>query len=303
VSATAFVFPGQNSHFVGMAKDLWEAGGPARAVLERADAVLGFSLTSLMFDGPEDELTATHNQQPAILTHSAACLAALESYPAPGMVAGHSLGEYSALLAAGCLTFGEALRLVRRRGELMAAAGGGAMAAIIGLEAAVVEDACAAAREVGFVGIANYNCPGQVVITGEPAAVAQASDRLKESGAKRVVPLRVSGAFHSPLMAPAAEELRSVLAAAPFTDARMPLVGNVDAEPRTDGGGIRDALGRQMTSPVRWEASIRRMVAAGVTCFVEVGPGRVVTGLIRRSAPEVDTATLGTVEELGTLSL
>jgi len=299
----AFVLPGQNSHFVGMGKDLWEAGGTARAVLQRADEALGFRLTELMFDGPQEELTATQNQQPAILAHSAACLALLEERGLrPQMVAGHSLGEYSALIAAGCLPFEEALRVVRKRGELMARAGGGAMAAVIGLAAEAVEEACAGGREVGIVGVANYNGPGQVVITGEPAAVREASARAEAAGAKRVVPLRVSGAFHSPLMQPAGEELRPVLAAAPFADARIPLVSNVDAQPRTDAGGIREALARQITSPVLWEPSVRRLIQEGMGTLVEVGPGKVVSGLIRRIAPDVRTVCAGTIEEIAELT-
>ncbi|MBM3474292.1 MAG: ACP S-malonyltransferase [Armatimonadetes bacterium] len=300
----AFVFPGQNSHFVGMGRDLWDSGGVAQAMLERADEVLGFPLSSLMFEGPEEDLTATQNQQPAILTHSAACLALLEQRGIePQMVAGHSLGEYSALIAAGCLEFGDALRLVRRRGELMAAAGGGAMAAVIGLDPPVVEEACRCAQEVGFVAVANYNCPGQVVVTGEPEAVHEASRLLQEAGAKRVLPLRVSGAFHSPLMASAAEQLRPVLEAAPFRDARVPLVGNVDARPRTSGDEIRDALAEQITSPVLWEPSVRRMAEAGIDTFVEVGPGKVVSGLIRRIVEDARAEPAGTVEAIEALSL
>ena len=301
---TAFVFPGQNSHFVGMASDLWESAGVGRSVLERADQVLGFPLTALLLGGPESELTATQNQQPAILAHSAACLALLgERGIRPQMVAGHSLGEYSALLAAGCLGFDDALRLVRRRGELMSQAGGGAMAAVLGLPAATVEGVCAEAREVGVVGIANYNCPGQIVISGEPAAVDEATSRLKAAGATRVVPLRVSGAFHSPLMQPAADQLGPVLESAPFRDAQVPLVSNVDAQPRTSGAEIRDALKRQISGPVLWEAGVRRMIDEGVSTFVEVGPGRVVSGLVRCIAPDARTICAGTGDEIAALSL
>jgi [acyl-carrier-protein] S-malonyltransferase len=304
VPTMAFVFPGQNSHFVGMARDLHEAGGASRAILEAADEVLGFPLTELMFEGPEDELTATQNQQPAILTHSAVCLAQLaERGLQPRMVAGHSLGEYSALIAAGCLGFEEALRVVRKRGALMAAAGGGAMAAVIGLDAPAIEAACRRAQEVGVVGIANYNCPGQVVITGQPEAVREASRLIQEAGAKRVVPLRVSGAFHSALMQAAADGLRPVLDAAPFADARVPLVSNVDAEPRTDGRQIRDALARQITGAVLWEASVRRMAAEGIDTFVEVGPGKVLAGLVRRTCPDVIVHAAGTADDLASLAV
>ncbi|MGQ9732015.1 MAG: ACP S-malonyltransferase [Candidatus Zipacnadales bacterium] len=305
VVGTAFVFPGQNSHSIGMGRDLWEYGGASRVVLERANAVLGFALTNLMFEGPEQELTATQNQQPAIFTHSAACLALIQEEQGllPQFVAGHSLGEYTALLAAGCLEFEDALRLVRRRGELMADAGGGAMAAIIGLEASVVEQACTRAREVGCVTIANHNCPGQFVITGEPIAVTRAGELLKEAGAKRVVPLRVSGAFHSPLMQGAAEQLTEALADFEFREARIPIISNVDAQPRTRGDEIRDMLAKQMVSPVLWETTVRRMAAEGITTFVEVGPGSILSGLIRRILPGARVEPAGTVAQVRALSL
>jgi [acyl-carrier-protein] S-malonyltransferase len=184
----------------------------------------------------------------------------------------------------------------------MAAAGGGAMAAVIGLDAPAIGKACGRAQEVGPVGIANYNCPGQVVITGEPEAVREASRLIQEAGAKRVVPLRVSGAFHSALMQPAAEGLRPVLDTAPFADARVPLVSNVDAEPRTDGAGIREALARQITGAVLWEPSVRRMVAEGIDTFIEVGPGKVLAGLIRRTCPDVTVHAAGTVDDLASLA-
>ena len=303
MAGTAFVFPGQNSHFVGMGRDLVEAAGAAARVLARADEVLGIPLTALMLDGPEAELTATHNQQPAIFAHSAACLALLkERGLQPQVLAGHSLGEYSAVAGAGCLGLEDALRLVRRRGELMARTSGGAMAAVLGLEAAEVEAACLGAREVGWVGIANYNCPGQVVVTGEPDAVAKATELLQAAGAKRVVPLRVSGAFHSPLMQGASDELRPLLDAAVFGEAAVPLVSNVDARPRTSGAEIRAALARQMTGAVQWEASIRRMAADGVDRFVEVGPGKVLAGLIRRIAKDARVDSAGTVDEIAALT-
>lgn len=301
--AMAFVFPGQNSHHVGMARELWEAGGAARAILERANAILGWSLTSLMFEGPEQVLTATENQQPAILAHSVASLVFLrERGFTPRVVAGHSLGEYSALVAAECLDFETALTLVRRRGEYMAAAGGGAMAAVIGLDPAQVEAICGLAQEVGYVGIANYNCPGQVVITGEPDAIREAERLLNEAGAARIIRLRVSGAFHSPLMQRAAEALASDLDTAPLAEARTPVVSNVDAELRTSAAEIRAALKRQITSPVLWEQSVRRMVAEGVSTFVEVGPGKVLSGLIRRTIENVRTVAAGTPEEIEKLT-
>jgi len=285
-----------------MGKDLYEAEPVARAILDRADEVLGFSLTSLMFDGPEEDLTETQNQQPAILAHSAACLALLEAKGVtPTIVAGHSLGEYSALMAAGALGFEDALLLVRKRGELMSKAGGGAMAAVLGPDLADVEAACEAAREVGTVLVANHNCPGQLVISGEPDAVAEASRVLKDGGAKRVIALRVSGAFHSPLMQPAADELRPVLDGAPFAEASVPLVSNVDAISRTDGGEIREALAQQMVSQVRWETCVRAMIDAGADAFIEVGPGKALSGMIRRIDESVETVQAGTTESIASI--
>ena len=300
----AFLFPGQNSHFVGMGKDLYEAGPAARELLDQANAALGLALTELMFEGPEDELTATQNQQPAVVAHSAACLALLEARGVrPDMVAGHSLGEYSAVVAAGVLPFADAVSLVRKRGELMAAAGGGAMAAVLGLDLPEVEAACEAAREVGTVIVANHNCPGQLVISGELQAVEAASRLLSDAGAKRVLALRVTGAFHSPLMRPAAEELRLVLGACSFRDAAVPLVSNVDATARTEASAIRDALSRQIVSPVLWETSIRAMVGGGISTFVEVGPGKALSGMIRRVSRDVTVHQAGTVEAVAALDL
>ncbi len=285
-----------------MGKDLYEDEPVARAILDRADEVLGFSLTSLMFDGPEEDLTATQNQQPAILAHSAACLVLLDAKGVtPAIVAGHSLGEYSALMAAGALGFEDALVLVRKRGELMSKAAGGAMAAVLGPDLADVEAACETAREVGTVLVANHNCPGQLVISGEPDAVAEASRVLREGGAKRVIALRVSGAFHSPLMQSAADELRPVLNSAPFAEASVPLVSNVDATSRTDGGEIREALAQQMVSQVRWETCVRTMVDAGADTFIEVGPGKALSGMIRRIEKSAETVQAGTAESIASV--
>ena len=282
----AFVFPGQNSHYVGMGRDLYEADGPGRLALEVAEAALGAELLAVMFEGPEDLLTRTDNQQPAIVAHSLAALSELRvAGITPDFVAGHSLGEYSAVCAADCLEFEDALRLVRFRGELMARAGDqapGAMAAVLGLDDDAVADAVARAGEAGTVVVANYNSPGQIVISGEVGAVARARELCSEAGAKRVIALDVSGAFHSPLMAPAAEPLIARLAQTELTTGAVPVVSNIDAEPRTDPEGIREALGRQMTGSVRWEQSVRRLIAAGVDTFVEVGPGNVLTKLIGR---------------------
>ena len=298
----AFVFPGQNSHYVGMGRDLHDAGGPAGLVFEVAQATLGADLPSVMFDGPEDALTRTDNQQPAIVTHSLAALAALrDAGIAPDFVAGHSLGEYSAVACAGCLGVEDVLGLVRFRGELMARAGDqapGAMAAVLGLDTEAVVAAVAAAREDGVVVVANYNSPGQVVISGEVDAVARARELCSQAGAKRVVALDVSGAFHSPLMAPAAAPLIERLARTDLTPARVPVISNVDAQPRTEPDAIRDALGRQMTNSVMWEHSIRRLSEEGVDTIVEVGPGTVLAKLIGRIDREITVLGADSVEEI-----
>jgi [acyl-carrier-protein] S-malonyltransferase len=293
---TAFVFPGQGAQSVGMGRDIFDASAAARSIFELADATLGFALTRLCFEGPEEALTATENAQPALLTVSVALLAALADSidvssvvgRRSSLVAGHSLGEYSALVAAGALDFPTALRLVRRRGELMSAARGGGMAAIIGLDEASLEQIC---RETSVedapVVIANYNSPGQLVISGAGAAVERACALAKERGAKRVLPLKVSAAFHSPLMHAAAEGLAAAVAQAAIVDARTPVISNVAAEPLVLANDIRRELIAQVTSPVRWIASVQNMVAAGVDTFVEIGPGSVLTSLTKRIAPDV----------------
>jgi [acyl-carrier-protein] S-malonyltransferase len=306
---TAFVFPGQGSQSVGMGHDLYEAAPAARAIFDQADAILGLPLTRLSFDGPKEALTATENAQPALLTVSAALLAALSDRPAdqqisthetrdrrqstnlrssvsPSFVAGHSLGEYSALLAAGALDFPTALRLVRRRGELMADAHEGTMAAIIGVDEQALEQVCRDASADGApVVIANYNAPGQLVISGATSAVERADLLARARGAKHVMPLRVSAAFHSPLMRDAAEGLAAAVAAAAVGHAQVPVISHVSAEPLTTAEAIRRELVTQVTAPVRWIASIQRMVAEGVDTFVEIGPGSVLTKLIKRIAP------------------
>jgi [acyl-carrier-protein] S-malonyltransferase len=304
----AFVFPGQGAQSVGMGRDLYAASAAARAIFDLADATLGIALTQLCFEGPEEALTATENAQPALLTVSAALLAAVAErrgaevkgrrgeetsalsplHPfTPSHTAGHSLGEYSALVAAGALDIPTALRLVRRRGELMAVAREGGMAAIIGLDEAPLEQICReASAEDAPVVIANYNSPGQLVISGAVAAVGQACALAKERGAKRALPLKVSAAFHSPLMRDAAEGLAMAVAQAEILDAHTPIISNVTAEPLVQASAIRHELIAQVTSPVRWIASVRRMVAEGVDTFVEIGPGSVLTGLIKRITPD-----------------
>lgn len=289
-SNLVLLFPGQGSQFVGMGRELFETSTAARAVFEEADAVLGFSLSRLCFEGPEEDLKQTANTQPAILTHSVAALAELRAR-APGKLegaafaAGHSLGEYSACVAVGAIVFEDAVRLVRRRGQLMQEAvppGVGAMAAIIGVSAADVEAACRDAADGEVVSAANFNSPEQTVIAGHAGAVDRASKACLARGAKRAIPLPVSAPFHSPLMRPARERMAELLDATPFSDAEMPVVTNVDAAPVTEGAGLRDALVRQIDSPVRWVESIRLLARAGIDRAVEIGPGNVLAGLVRR---------------------
>ncbi len=286
----ALLFPGQGSQSVGMGKSLCEASAQARRIFEEADAVLGFPLSRLCFEGPEEELKQTANTQPAILTHSVAALRDLEERD-PGRVegavfaSGHSLGEYSANVAVGSLAFADALRLVRRRGELMQDAvppGAGAMAAILGLPAEAVEAACREVAQGEVVAPANYNSPEQTVIAGHAAAVARASALCTERGARRAVALPVSAPFHCALMVPARERMTPLLEAAPFRDTRIPVVTNVDAVPTASGAALRDALIRQIDSPVRWVDSVRRLAADGVVRALELGPGNVLAGLVRR---------------------
>jgi [acyl-carrier-protein] S-malonyltransferase len=306
----AFLFPGQGAQAVGMGKALAESYPAAREVFDTADRVLGGGFTKLMWEGPEDELRKTVNAQPALLTHSIAALRLLEAAGlAPVVSAGHSLGEYSACVAAGAIAFEDALRLVRTRGDLMYRAGiekPGTMAAILGLEGPAVEAACDEAAPAGVVRAANYNAPGQVVISGEPAAVAKASEIAKAKGARRVIPLEVSGAFHSPLMASAAAGLREALGRTEIRDGRTPVIANVSAQPVRTATEIRAALEAQLLGAVRWQESLSTMLASGVEGFVEVGTGKVLRGLLRTLDKEAaswnveDPASLGaTLDALG----
>jgi [acyl-carrier-protein] S-malonyltransferase len=288
--ALAVVFPGQGSQYVGMGKDLCEESPAARDLFEKADRVLGFSLGRICFEGPEEELKQTKNTQPAIFLHSVAVWQLLQQKTV-GMVAGHSLGEYSALVAAGALDFEDALKLVRIRGELMQRAGEeqvGTMAAIIGMDPVTVEEVCIAASPVGVVQAANFNSPGQIVISGSVAGVRKAMELAKKRGAKMAKELVVSGAFHSPLMQSAREGLRLALEKTPIRDADIPVFANVTAQATRRADDVRRMLEEQLTSPVRWSESIENMIAAGATAFLEVGPGKVLQGLVKRINPAVE---------------
>jgi [acyl-carrier-protein] S-malonyltransferase len=298
----ACLFPGQGSQKVGMGKALADAYPVCRDTFEEADAALGEPLSRIIFEGPEDQLTLTENTQPAILAVSIAAYRLIVSRGLrPDFVAGHSLGEYSANVAAGTFSFADALRIVRRRGRYMQEAvpvGEGAMAAILGLDADAVARACADGSEGEVVSPANLNGGGQVVIAGTREAVKRAGERAKALGAKRVIPLTVSAPFHCALMKPAeqrlAPELRGLAAATPT----VPIVANVDAEIKRDPASAIDALVRQVSSPVRWEAVVTRLASEGVTTYVEVGPGTVLTGLVRKIRRDAVTATFGSPDDL-----
>ena len=302
------LFPGQGSQKPGMGKDVAEAFAPAAAAFREVDEALGTPLSRLCFEGPADELTLTHNAQPALLAHGAAVWAVVRERVAPHVraAAGHSLGEFSAHHAAGALSLGDAARLVRRRGELMYETGvqkPGAMAAILGALSEPIEVICRRASAEGSLVVpANYNDAAQIVISGEVQGVDRAMELAKEAGARRAVRLNVSGAFHSPLMEPAVPGLRAALETAEFSDDAFPIYANVDAAPATDAATARTSLLRQLTSPVRWTDVVAALAAAFPSAiFVEMGPGNVLTGLVKRIAPQVATMSCGTAPEIETL--
>ncbi|MBQ0025296.1 MAG: ACP S-malonyltransferase [Bacteroidales bacterium] len=287
----AYVFPGQGAQAPGMGRDLFDSSDKAREMFAAADEILGFSITDIMFEGDADALRATDVTQPAVFLHSV--VAAACSDIRPDMVAGHSLGEFSALVAAGALTFEDGLRLVALRAAAMQKAcelNPGTMAAIVAGEESVIRECC---KEVeGIVVPANFNCDSQIVISGENEAVAAACALIKERGAKRALPLKVGGAFHSPLMEPARAELAEAIDRTPFASPRCPVYQNVDALPHTDAGEIRANLLMQLTSPVLWTQTVRNMVADGAASFTEVGPGTVLQGLVKKISPESEITGL-----------
>ena len=279
----AYIFPGQGSQFPGMGKEIYESNAQAKALMERANEILGFRLTDIMFEGSDEDLRATKVTQPAIFLHSVVTALCTEGLPAPDMVGGHSLGEFSALVAAGAVDFEDALRLVAVRASEMQKCCEkvpGTMAAVIALPNEQVEEICAGID--GVVIPANYNCDGQVVISGEKEAVAKACEAMKAAGAKRALPLSVSGAFHSPLMEPARVELAKAIERTEVRTPRCPIYQNVTALPETDPKRIKDNLLQQLTSPVRWTQSVKNMLADGAVQFREIGPGTVLQGLVKR---------------------
>jgi len=300
MSVLAYVFPGQGSQYVGMGKDLAAQNDAARAMFERADAIIGAQLSRICFEGPDDELKQTKNTQPAIFLHSTV-LTTLIAPETVAMTAGHSLGEYSALVFAGALSFEHGLRIVRLRGELMQQAGEenpGTMAAVVGLEGPALEAVCAEASAAGIVQCANFNSPGQIVISGSVTGVQKAMELAKAAGAKLVKQLPVSGAFHSPLMNSARQSLHDALKNVEIRDARIPVYTNVTAKPVQHAAEIRRMLEEQVTNAVRWDDSVRNMAADGATSFVEIGPGKVLQGLVKRISPAAGVRGIDTYADL-----
>ena len=297
---TAFIFPGQGSQYVGMGKDLYGGSVNAKALFDKADEILGFSFSKICFEGPEEELKQTKNTQPAIFLHSIVLFHLIKKKQFE-MTAGHSLGEYSALVAAGALTFEDGLKLVRLRGELMQQAGiehPGMMAAIVGLDSKIVNELCAEASSNGIVQTANFNSSEQVVISGSVAGVQKVMELAKTHGAKIVKELPVSGAFHSPLMKSAQAGLKSVLDRTEIRDAEVPVYANVTARPMHFADEIRNLLIRQIISPVRWKESVVSMITDGAASFVEIGPGKVLQGLVKRINSNVKTVGLEKLSDI-----
>jgi [acyl-carrier-protein] S-malonyltransferase len=306
LSKVAYVFPGQGSQSTGMGLDLYNKYPVAKGVFDEADASLGFSLSHLCFEGPEEELTKTHNVQPAILVVSIACLKALEeaaiaNFPSPTFVAGHSLGEYTALVAAGVLGLADAVLLVRERGRLMYEAGlknPGSMLAVIGLDEEAVKDVCLQSGTE----ISNINCPGQIVISGAAQALAEANKLAKTRGARALLPLKVSGAFHSALMEPVIAEFSKIVSNVRFRPPVIPVISNVTARPLPDVDSIKKELVKQLRNCIQWQGSVEYMMHSGVTAFYEVGPGRVLSGLIRRINSELQIFNISGTEDIAQLA-